>query len=116
MPGEALEGTQMAGRLEIETTLASATEVRVAQAYIPEWRLTVDGSGDPVTLRSDPETGLILAELPAGSHHFALFIPETAAEWWGKLASLAGLILMVSAAALFREKPVMAADAARSGL
>lgn len=116
MPGEALEGTQMAGRLEIEATLASATEVRVAQAYIPEWRLTVDGSGDPVTLRSDPETGLILAELPAGSHHFALFIPETAAEWWGKLASLAGLILIVSAAALFREKPVMAADAARSGL
>lgn len=114
-PDEALEGRQTAGRLLIEAKLSAPAEVRIGQAYLPEWRLTANGSTEGVPLRSDPDTGLTLAELPAGSHQFALFIPETEAEWWGKWASVAGLLLMVAAALMFRDRPITAASEARAG-
>lgn len=114
-PDEALESGQVAGRLLIEARLSAPVEVRIGQAYLPEWRLTANGSAEAVPLRSDPDTGLTLAELPAGSHQFALFIPETEAEWWGKWASVAGLLLTIAAALMFRDRPIMAAGEARAG-
>ncbi|MET3612947.1 hypothetical protein ABID16_001252 [Rhizobium aquaticum] len=112
---EALEGRQVAGRLVIEARLSAPAEVRIGQAYLPEWRLAANGSAEAVPLRSDPDTGLTLAELPAGSHQFALFIPETEAEWWGKWASVAGLLLTFAAALMFREEPITATSEARAG-
>lgn len=113
--GEALEDRQVAGRLLIEARLSAPVEVRIGQAYLPEWQLTASGSAASVSLRSDPDTGLIIAELPAGNHQFVLFIPETEAEWWGKWASFAGLLLTVAAALAFRNRPTTAANEARAG-
>lgn len=114
-PEEALSERQAAGRLLIDAQLSQPTEVRIGQAYLPEWQMTADGAGEAISLRNDPETGLILAMLPAGSHRFALFIPQTPAEWWGRWAGLAGLALLALMAVFGRGLPVTAGDAARAG-
>lgn len=101
------------GKLVVNAHLRWPTEVRIAQAYLIAWRMTVDDTGRPIALRADPETGLIMASLPAGSNSFELSIPETAPERWGKLASGIGLLMLVAAWGFPRRRSVTAKNAAR---
>lgn len=114
-PEEQLNMSQIVGGVAIEARLAAPAEVRIGQAYLPLWELRSADSREMRPLRADPETGLIVAEIPAGKNRYLLKIPETPAEWWGKMAGLIGLIWLVVAAFLSRPA-VRAGDAARSGL
>lgn len=114
-PGESLDMKQIAGELRIEARLSRATDVRIAQAFFPGWELVADDIEKPLILAPDPETGLLMAELPAGTHLFRLYIPETDPEIRGKYAGLGGLILMGTIAWMSRRRSFTAAGEARSG-
>lgn len=89
---------QAGGRLILESNLIAPTDVRIGQAYVPQWQMSALDDGEALSLRPDPETGLITATLPAGRHRYALFLRETPAEALGKWAGLAGLLLLAGLA------------------
>lgn len=113
-PDETLDMSIRVDGLLVDAHLRSPTDVRLAQAYLAAWRMTADDVGRPVALRADPQTGLVVASLPAGRHRFRLSIPETPPERWGKLAGAAGLLTLAAAWGVPRRRILRARDAARA--
>jgi len=79
--------TQMAMTAVIE----SAASIRMKKVYYPHWRLT-NGEGGEVELRPDPQTGLLLFELPPGRHELTLDRRILPVEAVGMLVSLLTLL------------------------
>ena len=114
-PDETLDMSIKRDRIELLANLRSPAEVRIAQAYFSGWQITVAGTEDIIPLSADPQTGLILAGLPAGRHSFELSIPQTPSEGWGGLAGGAGLLILAAAWGFPRQRFLTAGDATKAG-
>ncbi len=100
---ERLKIERTGSTLRIHASVENATDVRIAQAYFPLWSLKDLSTGSELPLRSDPETGLILATIPPDSRELQLELKMTPYERWGNVAGLSGLMLII--ALLWRRTP-----------
>ncbi len=100
---ELLKMERTGSTLRIHASVKNDTEVRIAQAYFPLWSLKDVPTGRELPLRADPETGLILATIPAESKELQLELKMTPYQIWGNVAGLSGLLLIV--ALLWRRTP-----------
>ncbi|MDM9629363.1 hypothetical protein QTL95_26090 [Rhizobium sp. S152] len=100
---ERLKMERAGSTLRIHANVKNATEVRIAQAYFPLWSLKDISTGRELPLRADPQTGMILATIPADSRELQLELKITPYQIWGNVAGLLGLLQMV--ALLWRRTP-----------
>jgi hypothetical protein len=90
-----LKMDRIGGKLRIHVDLQKDIEVRIAQAYFPLWSLRDISTGKELPLSTDPETGMILAKIPAASKELELGFKATCYETWGNVAALFGSLLLV---------------------
>jgi hypothetical protein len=85
-------------RMSIELNSPSRTTLRLHLFNTPGWRARVDGESE-AAIRTEPETGLVLVEVPRGRHRIDLRFSNTPLRLTAWLITLAGLL--AASAALF---------------
>ncbi|MCB9777862.1 MAG: hypothetical protein H6742_04800 [Alphaproteobacteria bacterium] len=84
-------------RVAVDLEAAGPLRVQVLRSFHPWWQATLDEQ--PVVLQADPDTGLVLAELPHGGRLELRWIDE-GRRWW----PMSGLGLLVLGALLLWER------------
>lgn len=93
---ELLEQTAVTHRYRV--TSSSDVTVRFFQVMFPGWRASLNG--EPLPLRAEAESGLILADIPAGEHTLTFRFGETPIRLAGLGLSAVGVLVVVGLAFL----------------
>ncbi len=83
------------GYLSIAADLATTATIRVKKLYFPHWYMQAQESDHEISTYPDPQTGLLLCDLPAGKHRFTLQKKQLKPELIGNLISLITGLLVV---------------------
>lgn len=81
----------------IQISAEQATTLVFDWLYVPGWQaqfLDSDTSAIPLTVRPQPETGLVTIEVPAGSHHIEIVLRNTPLQTASHIISVLGFVLL----------------------
>ena len=93
----------------ITASLKAPATLRVRKVYYPYWQL-LDDKGSPYTLYPDPETGLLLVDLPAGEFRLQLRGHILQPEKIGFALSAVTLLAILAFWRLFGQRRFMAVN------
>ncbi len=95
--------TRSAGRsIEATVDTPSGATVQFYVYYFPGWEARVDGQ--PVAFRPEGPQALLTFDVPAGEHHLQLRFVDTPMGQWGKIVSLAALVVTAVMAIVGRRR------------
>jgi hypothetical protein len=77
--------------MTLSADLKTPAMVRIQKIYYPHWNITDNHTSESVMIRPDPETGLVIFDLPAGKHHLMIGRQLLWQEKIGFLGSVIGI-------------------------
>jgi hypothetical protein len=87
-----VQTTRSSGRtIEATVRTPASAAVQFYVYYFPGWEVRVDGQ--PVASRPDGPQALLTVDVPEGEHHVLVRFIDTPMGQWGKIVSLAALIV-----------------------
>lgn len=83
----------------IDAQAAQPMVLRIRTFNFPGWKAYLDGRG--IDIRTEDKTGVILVDVPKGSHRIKLIFGDTPVRFYGKVISLLSIISLLMVVLLY---------------